>query len=244
MSQDSILELLLSTVNPLVISSNLFALNMQATIGLYFNLNLSLWILNLQIQLTTWYHHKDIQKALRHLTLYVYVSKIDFLKPLSKSTNLIISSFHKWQSHSSSKPKLWSHLWLFYFMHTFHIWFFSMPLSSIYIWNLPTFYHLHCYHPESSYHHHLAWISYVCLLNHIRLCDPVNCPPGSSMGLSQQEYWSGLPFPPPGDLPDPGIEPAAPALAGRFFTTWELNSSLLTSLPTSAFASLSLFSIQ
>ena len=34
-----------------------------------------------------------------------------------------------------------------------------------------------------------------------------------------QEYWSGSPFPPPGDLPDPGIEPVSPALAGRFFTT-------------------------
>ena len=40
-----------------------------------------------------------------------------------------------------------------------------------------------------------------------------------SMELSRQEYWSGLPFPPPGDLPDPGIEPMSPAMAGRFFTT-------------------------
>ena len=42
------------------------------------------------------------------------------------------------------------------------------------------------------------------------------------MGLSRQEYWSGLPGPPPGDLPDPGIEPASlksPVLAGKFFTT-------------------------
>ena len=39
------------------------------------------------------------------------------------------------------------------------------------------------------------------------------------MGLSRQEHWSRLPCPPPGDLPDPGIEPASPALAGRFFTT-------------------------
>ena len=47
------------------------------------------------------------------------------------------------------------------------------------------------------------------------------------MGFSKQEYWSGLQFPPPGDLPpgdlpDPGIEPAAPvspALAGGFLTT-------------------------
>ena len=43
-----------------------------------------------------------------------------------------------------------------------------------------------------------------------------------SMGFSRQEYWSGLPCPPPGDLPDPGIEPISlmsPALVGRFFTT-------------------------
>ena len=43
-----------------------------------------------------------------------------------------------------------------------------------------------------------------------------------SMGFSRQEYWSRLPFPLPGDLPDPGIEPASlasPALEGRFFTT-------------------------
>ena len=40
-----------------------------------------------------------------------------------------------------------------------------------------------------------------------------------SLGLSQQEDCSGLPFSPPGDLPDPGIEPAPPALAGGFFTT-------------------------
>ena len=44
------------------------------------------------------------------------------------------------------------------------------------------------------------------------------------MGFSRQEYWSGLLCPPPGDLPDPGIQPTLPALAGRFFTisaTWE-----------------------
>ena len=41
-------------------------------------------------------------------------------------------------------------------------------------------------------------------------------------GFSGQEYWRGLPCPPPGDLPDPRIEPtslASPALVGRFFTT-------------------------
>ena len=43
-----------------------------------------------------------------------------------------------------------------------------------------------------------------------------------SMGFSKQEYWSGLPCPPPADLPNPGIEPAflmSPALTVRFFTT-------------------------
>ena len=43
-----------------------------------------------------------------------------------------------------------------------------------------------------------------------------------SMEFSRQEYWNGLPFPPPGDLPDLGIEPASLAsleLSGRFFTT-------------------------
>ena len=40
-----------------------------------------------------------------------------------------------------------------------------------------------------------------------------------SVGFHKQEYWNGLPFPPPSVLPDPGIELLSPALAGRFFTT-------------------------
>ena len=40
-----------------------------------------------------------------------------------------------------------------------------------------------------------------------------------SMGFSRQEYWSGLPFPSPKDLPDPGIKPTPFVLAGGFFTT-------------------------
>ena len=49
-----------------------------------------------------------------------------------------------------------------------------------------------------------------------------------SMGFSRQEHWSRLPFPPPGDLLNPGIEPLSPGLAGRFFTTsttWEARES-------------------
>ena len=40
-----------------------------------------------------------------------------------------------------------------------------------------------------------------------------------SMGFSSQEYWSGLPFPSPGDLPDPGIEPRSPALQADALTS-------------------------
>ena len=53
-----------------------------------------------------------------------------------------------------------------------------------------------------------------------------------SMGFSRQEYWSGLPLPSPGDLPDPGIKPASLlslALASKFFTTsttWEAPDDL------------------
>jgi len=41
-----------------------------------------------------------------------------------------------------------------------------------------------------------------------------------SMGFSRQEYWSGLPFPSPGGLPDQGIEPRSPRIVGRRFNLW------------------------
>ena len=50
------------------------------------------------------------------------------------------------------------------------------------------------------------------------------CQTPLSMVFSRQEYWGGLPFPTPGDLPTPGMEPTSPSsplLAGRFFTTWK-----------------------
>ena len=49
------------------------------------------------------------------------------------------------------------------------------------------------------------------------LYDPVEH--AGSIRFSRQEYWSGLPFPPPGDFPDLGIKPMSPTLAGGFFTT-------------------------
>ena len=55
-----------------------------------------------------------------------------------------------------------------------------------------------------------------------------------SMGFPRQDYWSGLPFPSPGDLPDPGIKPVSPVsptLAGRFFTTAPGKPQPLLNLP-------------
>ena len=55
------------------------------------------------------------------------------------------------------------------------------------------------------------WFSHQVLLT---LATPLTiaCQAPLSMGFSRQEYWSGLPFPSPGDLPDPGIEPRSPAM--------------------------------
>ena len=70
-------------------------------------------------------------------------------------------------------------------------------------------------------------VVHTCLLAqlHPALCHPAGCSPPAplSTGLSRQEYWSRLPSPPPGELPNPGIKPTSimcPALAGRFFIIW------------------------
>ena len=79
----------------------------------------------------------------------------------------------------------------------------------------------------------------VCLLSHFGCVQlfvalwTVACQAPLSMEFSSQEYWSGLPCPPAGDLPDPGIKPTSlmsPALASRFFTTsttWEVPFSAM-----------------
>ena len=56
----------------------------------------------------------------------------------------------------------------------------------------------------------------------------VTCQAPLSMGFPRQEYWSGLSFPTPGDLPDPRIEFESSALAGRLFTTEPLGKPLLS----------------
>ena len=68
------------------------------------------------------------------------------------------------------------------------------------------------YSRSLSYLRVLAKLLQSCLT----LCDPMDCSCQAplSMGFSRQEYWSGSPCPPPGDLPDPWIKPMSPVLAG------------------------------
>ena len=69
---------------------------------------------------------------------------------------------------------------------------------------------------------------YACMLScfsHVQFCETlwtVACQAPLSVGFSRQEYWSGLPFPSPGDLPDPGIKLRSPTLQA---------DSLLSELP-------------
>ena len=73
----------------------------------------------------------------------------------------------------------------------------------------------------------ILWLdlSYMCLIScsaisdSLRPCETVAQQTPLSLGFPRQAHWSGLPFPSPGDLPDPGLDPTPPALAGRFFTT-------------------------
>ena len=66
------------------------------------------------------------------------------------------------------------------------------------------------------------------------LCDSVDCSPAgeASMGFSRQEYWSGLPFPSPGELSNPGMEPGSPALQADYRlshqgqATWQVLKTL------------------
>ena len=65
------------------------------------------------------------------------------------------------------------------------------------------------------------------MLSHVQLYVPpgiVACQDLLSMGFSRQEYWSGFPFPPPGDLLHPGIEPTSPVLGDGFLTPSHLAS--------------------
>ena len=80
------------------------------------------------------------------------------------------------------------------------------------------------YHEHHVFCH--AWV-----LSHVWLFATlwtIACQAPLSMGFSRQEYWSGLPFPSPRDLPKPGIEPYVSyvaCIAGRFFTRWAIRAA-------------------
>ena len=91
---------------------------------------------------------------------------------------------------------------------------------------------------------HLESCLHACVLSrfsHAQLCAVLwtaACHTPLSKEFSRKEYWSGLPWSPPGDLPDPGIEPASltsPALAVQLFTTSTTWEALLNDLPNSSF---------
>ena len=98
----------------------------------------------------------------------------------------------------------------------------------------------------------LSKVSWLCLcmlshFSHVWLCDPVDyLPASSSIGFSRQEYWSGLKWTPPGDLPNLGIEPApliSPALKGMFFSTRSM-LRFISRLSTMFYRSMGLFLCQ
>ena len=80
-----------------------------------------------------------------------------------------------------------------------------------------------CFQPQHTYKIVVVVVfSHLVMSGWIWLCHPMDYiafQAPLSMGFPRQEHWSGLPCLPPGDLPDPGIEPQSPALMGRFLTT-------------------------
>ena len=72
---------------------------------------------------------------------------------------------------------------------------------------------------------------FVCMCSVMTNPWTMTCQAPLSMGFSKQGYWNRLPFPAPGDLSDPGIKPASPALAGRFVTTMPPGKTCILPLP-------------
>ena len=105
-------------------------------------------------------------------------------------------------------------LWLTYRLHDGFL-YCTVPLTFM---NLPFCYEYVFLSLVSSYsilvHCYLQlWVICCCSVtkSHLLLCNLMDCTQVLlSIGVPRQEYWTGLPFPSPGDLPDPGIEPASP----------------------------------
>ena len=106
-------------------------------------------------------------------------------------------------------------LYLLFHFENIYYWQLRQPFRSVKIMNKG---YIHT-RGRTSYILVICYHSAVCLVAQScpTLCDPMDCNlPGSSVhAISRQEYWSGLPFPPPGDLPNPGIEPRSPTVQGE-----------------------------
>ena len=105
--------------------------------------------------------------------------------------------------------------WQMTYARRFHFYIYKM--ERLYMYNLPVYLFCACISMLSCFSHVQFFATPWTVVHQASL----------SMDFSSQEYWNRLPFPPPGDLPNPGIEPSSlssPALAGGFFTasdTWE-----------------------
>ena len=120
----------------------------------------------------------------------------------------------------------------FCFIHLGNIWAF-WEACTYHCFSFPFYWNIADLQSCVSFCCSVKW-SVTCALNHfshVQLFETlwtVSHQARLSMGFSRQEYWNGLPCPPPGYLPDPGIKPMSlisPALAGGFFTTsttWEV----------------------
>ena len=89
-------------------------------------------------------------------------------------------------------------------------WFWPSRLQSTEAWSLPQ---------PKTLNEHVCKFTVLVTHSCLTLCNLMDHQVPLSMGFSRQEYWSGLPFPSPGDLPDPRIKLTYPALSGGFFTS-------------------------
>ena len=114
-------------------------------------------------------------------------------------------------------------VWYFYLFSPKY-WITAMPFLKVnFYWSIVAiqcYVSFHCQQSEAAIRiHEVVLVTKSCPT----LCDPLDCicQAPLSMGFPRQEYWNGLPFPLPGDLPTQ--EPTSPALAGRFLTTEPLS---------------------
>ena len=129
---------------------------------------------------------------------------VDCSTPGSSVHGILKARIVEWIAMSSSRESSWPRVWT----HVSHLAgrFFTTESAGklkAALWSI----HFWCWGAQ--------------LLSRVQLCDPIDysCQAPLPMEFTRQEYWNWLPFPSPGDFPDPLIKPASLALASRFFTS-------------------------